>query len=405
MQKIQDQKHSKETFLYALMNTLERASFYGLRALLVLYMIGETLKMEHNKALEVYGIFFTSILFSKILGALLGDLVIGNKKAIIAGGLLQALGSFCLYNSSINSLYIAIFLVSLGSGFFTTNLHSNFGKLYVEKLQLSDAGFTIMYLSANLGSFFGILLLGSFGENYGYNNGFLVIGFLTLLSIVPILFIKEGSNPHNLNINQISFKRRLKVILMTFIVIGLFWSLYQLSSSRNSELIFQFNEISALNISSYLWNSLSAMFILPISIVAILVWTFFYIKQTYKLTFGLLFALISLGLLYLIPEIPKETHVYIYISSLLLFCFSEILIAPVVQTTLVKYGNPKYLAILMSFISLPVRLFSLLIIPFEEELTGSTDLSFNVSFIGIAIITLSLISYSLFIYKKTNKSH
>ncbi|MCH2032140.1 MAG: MFS transporter [Tenacibaculum sp.] len=405
MQKIQDQKHSKEAFLYVVMNTLERASFYGLRALLVLYMIGETLKMEHNKALEVYGIFFTSILFSKILGALLGDLVIGNKKAIITGGLLQALGAFCLYNSSINSLYIAIFLVSLGSGFFTTNLHSNFGKLYVEKLQLSDAGFTIMYLSANLGSFFGILLLGSFGENYGYSNGFLVIGFLTLLSIVPILFITEGSKPQNLNKNQISLKRRLKVILMTFSVIGLFWSLYQLSSSRNSELIFQFNEISALNISSYLWNSLSAMFILPISIVAILVWTFFYIKQTYKLTFSLLFALISLGLLYLIPENPKETHVYIYISSLLLFCFSEILIAPVVQTTLVKYGNPKYLAILMSFISLPVRLFSLLIIPFEEELRGSTGLSFNVSFIGIAIITLSLISYSLFIYKKTNKSH
>ena len=403
MQKIQDQKYSKETFLYAVTNILERASFYGFRALLVIYMIGETLKMEHERAFEVYSIFFMSILFSKILGAVIGDLLIGNRKGIIIGGLIQALGAFCLCIPSINGLYGGLFLISLGSGLFTTNLHSNFGKLYLEKLQLSDAGFTIMYLSTNLGSFLGILLLGYLSEKHGYNVGFLVAGFLTILSIVPILFIKEEASHSFLNKNQISFKKSLIIILATFSIVGLFWLFYELALVRNSDLIFQFSEISALNISRYLWNSLSAIFILPISLSAILAWTFFYIKQTYKLTFGFLFAVISIGSLLFIPENPKEIHVYFFISSLLLFSFSEILIAPAVQSTLVKYGNPKYLAILMSLISIPIRLFSLLLSPFKEELTNSPELSFNVGLIGITIITLSLISYSLLTYKNSKK--
>ncbi|CAL2074718.1 MFS transporter [Tenacibaculum sp. 190524A05c] len=404
MQKILNQKHSKETFLYTIMNTLERASYYGIRALFVIYMIGETLKMEHAKAFEVYGIFFISIIFSKIIGAVVGDLFIGNKKAIIIGGLIQALGAFSLCNPSIYGLYSGLFLISIGSGFFTTNLHSNFGKLYLEKLQLSDAGFTILYLSSNLGSFFGILLLGYLGEKYGYSIGFLATGFLTLLSIAPLLFIKEKSIHDKIIDNKISFKKRLQTIFITFSVVGLFWLFYELASVRNSDLIFQFSEISALNISRYLWNSLSAIFILPISLIAILLWTFFYINQISKLTLGLLFAILSLGILLFIPEIPLKEHVYIYIGSLLLFSISEILIAPVVQSTLTKYGNPKYLAILMSIISLPVRLFTFLLIPFKEELDNSIQLSFNVGLTGIIILTLGFISYTYFNSRKPKQT-
>ena len=82
MEKIQNQKHTKETLYYSISRMLERASYYGFRALVVLYMVGETLKMERTEALTIYGWLVGSLVFSQIIGGIFGDLLIGNKKSI-----------------------------------------------------------------------------------------------------------------------------------------------------------------------------------------------------------------------------------------------------------------------------------------------------------------------------------
>jgi len=138
MEKIRNQTHNKETFLYATSRMLERASFYGLRSLIVLYMVGESFKMDTTEASSIYGWFISSIIFSQIFGALLGDLVIGNKKSVIIGGIIQAVGAFSLCIPSTIGLYIGLFLVVLGSGIYTPNIISSFGKLYLNKTKLQE---------------------------------------------------------------------------------------------------------------------------------------------------------------------------------------------------------------------------------------------------------------------------
>src|SRR5690606_19254845 len=96
MEIIQNQYHTKETLYLAITRMFERASYYGFRTLIVLYMVGETLKMERSEALSIYGWFTTLLVFSQILGAVLGDLVVGNKKLVFLGATLQAMGTFCL---------------------------------------------------------------------------------------------------------------------------------------------------------------------------------------------------------------------------------------------------------------------------------------------------------------------
>ena len=108
MEKKQSEKHTKDTFLYALSRMLERASYYGFRTIVVLYMVGEALKMEYKEALFIYGWFTTSLVFSQIFGALFGDLLIGNKKSIIIGGIIQAIGMFVLCISSKTGTIIII---------------------------------------------------------------------------------------------------------------------------------------------------------------------------------------------------------------------------------------------------------------------------------------------------------
>ena len=104
-------------------------------------MTGKILKMDSTEALVIYGWFAGSVVFSQILGALLGDLLIGNKKSIIIGGIIQSLGAFALCIPTTYGLYAGLFLIVLGNGFFTPNIISNYGKSYLNKTKLLDAGF------------------------------------------------------------------------------------------------------------------------------------------------------------------------------------------------------------------------------------------------------------------------
>jgi POT family proton-dependent oligopeptide transporter len=251
MEKIQNQKHTKETLYYSISRMLERASYYGFRALVVLYMVGETLKMENKEALTIYGWLTASLVFSHIVGALFGDLLIGNRKSIIIGGIVQAIGAFSLCIPSTTGLYLGLFLVVLGSGFFTPNIISNFGKLYLNKTKLLDSGFTIFYLAINLGSFLGILLIGYLGETYGYNIGFVISGLLMLISLVPILISKEKTLDE-IEKSEFPISKRVLNILIGFFVVGLFWGIYEISNIRIFDLQLQFSEISTLDIPKHL---------------------------------------------------------------------------------------------------------------------------------------------------------
>ncbi len=392
MEKIQYQKHTKETLYYSISRMLERASYYGFRALVVLYMLGETLKMERTEALTIYGWLTGSLVFSKIIGGLLGDLLIGNKKLIIIGGIIQAVGAFSLCIPSTNALYLGLFLVVLGSGFFTPNIISNFGKLYLNKTKLLDSGFTIFYLAINIGSFLGILLIGYLGETYGYNIGFVISGLLMLLSLVPILLTKEETLGE-IQKSEFSINKRVLNILIAFIVVGLFWGFYEISSFRIFDLQLQLTEISILDIPKHLWQSINAILILPISVIAIILWTYFYNNQFFKLMLGFIFGVISFGILFLIPEVPTEQHAITYIVSLLFLGISEIHIAPITLSILTKYSNPKYLAILISLSFLPSRLISLILVIFNSRLYDNPILGLKIGIVGMTIIGIGLIGY------------
>ena len=392
MEKIKNQKHTKETFLYALSRTLERASFYGLRSLIVLYMIDGILKMERTEALSVYGWFTASFLFSKIFGAILGDLIIGNKKGVIIGGIIQALGAFSFCIPSTTGFYVGLFLVVLGGGLYTPNIISNFGKLYLKKTKLLDAGFTIFYLAINLGAFFGVMSIGYFGEKYEWNIGFIIAGILMLLSIIPIILSKDEKIEQTTE-NKATVNQRMINIIIAFVIVSLFWSIYEIGNIQIFDLQLKLSEISTLNIPKSIWNSLNSMFILPINILAIIVWTFFYNNQFIKVTIGFIFGVISFGILFLIPEIPTEKHTIIYLLSLLFLSISEIHIAPIIHSILTKNSNPKYLAILISLAFIPTRLFSLTFSMFSEKFYDNPIFSLKFGLIAMIIVSIGLIIF------------
>ncbi len=354
-------------------------------------MLGETLKMEKDEAISIYGWFITLIVFSQIVGALLGDLLIGNKKSIIIGGIIQAVGAFSLCLPSTTGLYLGLFLVISGNGLFTPNLISNFGKTYLNKTKLLDSGFTVLYLAANLGSFLGVAALGYLSEKFGYSTGFAISGILMLCSIVPMLISKERTP--RVQERKITMAARFLNIFIAVVAIGLFWGFYEVSGIRAYNLHLQFTEISPLGITSDVLQSLNFYLILFAGIIACVWWTYFYSNQFFKLMLGFVFGAVSIGILFVIPEVPTEQHIIAYLVSMLLIAIAEIFIAPIVHSVLTKYSNPKYLATFISLAFLPVKLISLVLGLFHERFNENTTLALNIGFFGMTVTGLGLIGY------------
>ncbi len=168
-----DSKSSQPTGLYVLFfaEAWERFSYYGMRALLVLYMVN-FLKFEKNDALSVYGTYTGLVYLTPIMGGWLADRYLGRRKAVIIGGIVMALGHLAMAFESL--LYPALGLLIIGNGFFKPNISTIVGGLYAEGDARRDGGFTIFYMGINLGAFFSPIVCGTLGESemFGWHYGF-----------------------------------------------------------------------------------------------------------------------------------------------------------------------------------------------------------------------------------------
>lgn len=156
----------------------ERFSYYGMRAILVLYLVNQ-LTYERADALKLYGIYTAMVYLTPMLGGYLSDKFLGPRKAVIIGGCSMAIGELLLSVPSM--LYPALTLLVLGNGFFKPNISNIVGGLYKENDPRRDGGFTIFYMGINLGAFFAPLVCGTLGQNFGYKYGFIAAGIGMIL--------------------------------------------------------------------------------------------------------------------------------------------------------------------------------------------------------------------------------
>ncbi len=148
----------------------ERFSYYGMRALLVLYMV-KHLHFTRENALAVYALYTGLVYLTPIAGGWLADKLLGRRKAVLIGGITMALGQIAMGLPSL--LYLALGLLIVGNGFFKPNISTIVGGLYREADTRRDSAFTIFYMGINLGAFFSPLICGNLGEKVGWASGFM----------------------------------------------------------------------------------------------------------------------------------------------------------------------------------------------------------------------------------------
>ncbi len=161
----------------------ERFSFYGMRALLVLYMTKHLL-FDDDMAFGVYAAYMSLVYVTPIIGGILADKVLGFRKAILLGGVLMALGHFFLTIELPVFFYGSLALIIVGNGFFKPNISSFVGELYKQGDSRRDSGFTIFYLGINLGAAIAPLVCAWFAETYGWHYGFVLAGIGMLIGLI-----------------------------------------------------------------------------------------------------------------------------------------------------------------------------------------------------------------------------
>jgi proton-dependent oligopeptide transporter, POT family len=188
--------HPKGLYLLFATEMWERFSYYGMRGLLTLYLtkavIEGGLGFDDANAGLLYGIYTGLVYLTPIFGGWLADNYLGQRRSITIGGIMMALGQFCLFFSSASALlpfYAGLLLLIIGNGFFKPNISTIVGQLYPAGDNRKDAAFTIFYMGINLGAFLAPLVCGFLAEDYfavkdgagavvtyGFNYGFLAAG-------------------------------------------------------------------------------------------------------------------------------------------------------------------------------------------------------------------------------------
>lgn len=181
--------HPKGLFILFFTEMWERFSYYGMRALLVLYMV-DFFKWTQEDASGIYKWYTSLVYLTPLLGGFLADRYLGNKWAIIFGSIMMAIGHFLMAFEDIWVFYSALGFLILGNGLFKPNMSVQVGRLYPQNDPRRDGAYTIFYMGINLGAFLSPLVCGTLRETpgLGYHWGFGAAGVGMVLGLLVYLF-------------------------------------------------------------------------------------------------------------------------------------------------------------------------------------------------------------------------
>jgi POT family proton-dependent oligopeptide transporter len=181
--------HPKGLFILFFTEMWERFSYYGMRALLVLYMV-DFFKWSQQDASKIYKWYTSLVYLTPLLGGYMADRVLGNKSAIIIGAVLMSIGHFLMASENIGIFYMALGFLTLGNGFFKPNMSVQVGRLYPQNDPRRDGAYTIFYMGINLGAFLSPLVCGTLRDTpgLGYHWGFGAAGVGMVLGLLFYLF-------------------------------------------------------------------------------------------------------------------------------------------------------------------------------------------------------------------------
>ncbi|MCO5260492.1 MAG: peptide MFS transporter [Crocinitomicaceae bacterium] len=399
--------HPKGLYLLFFTEMWERFSYYGMRAILILYLTKKLfeggLAMDPQEATLLYGYFTGLVYFTPLIGGWLADKYLGKRLSITIGGITMMLGQFTLFAlTNMTGLYLGLFLLIIGNGFFKPNISTLVGGLYKDGDSRRDSAFSIFYMGINLGALIAPFVIGYFTDNlfmtenadgtiaYGYRYGFLASGvgmlfgqiiFNTLgqkylgdLGKKPIASKKDAAtenvevvasiNPETGEmLSNDQEKQRITVIFILFAFAVFFWAGFEQAGSSLSLYTDKFinRTVGGFEIPTSWFQSVNPIFIVTLAPLFAIFWNSKLGKRlSTPVKMGVGMVILGLGFLFMLGavgersangSIEDETNkaaLMWLIMTYLLHTIGELCLSPVGLSVVTKLAPPKLASILMA---------------------------------------------------------
>lgn len=370
--------HPRGLYVLFFTELWERFSFYGMRAIFVLYLTTKTdelnagLGWDNVSALQLYGWYTFLVYAMAVPGGLLADRLLGQKKTVLLGGLLLVAGHSLLAINDLTYFYAGLALIVSGVGALKPNISSMVGSLYRRGDIRRDAAFTIFYVGINIGAFTAPILVGLVGEVYNWHYGFglagigMAIGQIVYVLGLPYLkkvgnFSKKEvqTNEHNTTSFTKEEKDRIIVLLLSFLVVIVFWMAYEQAGG----LINLYTEqkmdrhILGIEIPTSFLQSLTALYVIMLGGLIARFWT----KWTrsgressalFKMGTGTIitgsgFLLLAGAALQAASAADGKASVYWLFGAYFLHVVGELSISPVALSFITKMAPARYVSFMM----------------------------------------------------------
>ncbi len=353
----------------------ERFNYYGMRALLILFLISPTIGFTDKVAGRVYGLFGAFVYLTPVFGGIAADMFLGKRHSIVLGAFLMMIGQFTLASYDIINPYVALSigltLIVVGNGFFKPNISSIVGELYEPGDHRRDAGFTIFYMGINVGACLAPLVCSSLGEKIAFKYGFLAAGIGMAIGLAWFLVVEKaflgnlGKRPQvqatknsahgNEPLTKEEKDRILAIFVFTFFSI-FFWAFYEQAGSSLTLFAERATDrmLFGWEMPAGYFQSVPALFVVLLAPVFAWLWRRMgdnELSTAAKFAWGL--ALLGMG--YVIIAIAAYIYqttgsaVSIFWLSALYFMhvLGELCISPVGLSMVTKLSPAKYVSIFM----------------------------------------------------------
>lgn len=364
------QNHPKGLYLLFFVEMWERFSYYGMRALLVLYMVQQLL-YSNEKAGNIYGFYTGFVYLTPILGGYIADKIIGQRRCITIGASLMCLGLFMLSSGQEVLFLPSLFIMVIANGFFKSNISSVLGILYGNNNDKKDSAFTIFYMGINLGALFSPLVCGTLAVKFGFNYGFASAGIGMLIGIMTYKLFENkllgncGLLPVNKSISERQkyikplTKREKKRILALFVLMIftiIFWTCFEqagCSLTLFAEYATNRNFLGHIIPTGY-FQSLNPLYIILLAPLMSVLWTKLAHKkleptsvEKFTLALGLMsVAYVIMALAGNLSETAKVSPLWLILVYLIM-TLSELCLSPIGLSLVSKLAPRQFLSLFM----------------------------------------------------------
>ena len=225
--------HPKALFILFFAEMWERFSYYGMRALLLLYMVQVLFKEmstadADSTALGIYGSYTAMVYLFPVVGGIIADKILGFRKAIIFGGALMMVGHFALalegmyFSGNMQLFFLSLAFIIVGNGFFKPNISSLLGNYYGKDDSRKDGAYTIFYMGVNIGALLSTVTCGYIGKEISWDYGFGIAGIGMFIGLIVFWFAgdkylgKKGINPSSMeNFPEVDEQEQIELLNAT----------------------------------------------------------------------------------------------------------------------------------------------------------------------------------------------